>query len=355
MLIYWTLLAFPALMALAHPLNSQSGRNSPAQSLGYAAFVLLYTAIAALRFETGGDWLTYDLLYDDIRTDTFTHALTVSDPLYGLLNWIGAQTGLGIFFVNAVCGLVLGWGVVKVSTRFREPWLAITMAVPYLLIVVGLGYVRQGAAIGVILLAIASFDQSKPLRTLVYLMVAMSFHATAVVTLPMFTYAVTSRHKMLGVLIAVLGVAAFYLLLAPRIEVFEAGYVSNEYDSGGTFTRLMMSLIPSALLLLQWRKFGTSERVRSVWISIAIANFVALAALGVFSSSTAVDRIALFFSPIQIAVMGEFRSLVPLNQRFAIPARMALITIAAMVQVVWLVYATHAEFWVPYRSILEFL
>ncbi|MFM5949476.1 MAG: EpsG family protein [Novosphingobium sp.] len=355
MLIYWILLAFPALMAIAYPVSADRARTGPAQGLALAFFLVLYTGIAALRFETGGDWLTYDLLYDDIRTDTFAHALSVTDPLYGLLNWIGAETGLGIYFVNAVCGWVLSYGVVKVALRFREPWLAITMAVPYLLIVVGLGYVRQGAAIGVILLAIASFDQSKPLRTLIYLMVAMAFHATAVVTLPMFTYAVTARHKMLGVLIAVLGVAVFYLLLAPRIEVFEAGYVANEYDSGGTLTRLLMSLIPSLLLLLRWRNFGTSVRVRSVWVSIAIANFAALAALGLVSSSTAVDRIALFFSPIQIAVMGEFRSLVPLARRFTIPTRLALIAVAAMVQVVWLVYATHAEFWVPYRSVLEFL
>lgn len=355
MLIYWILLAFPALMAVAYPVNPDRRRISPAQGIGYLFFLLLYTVVAAIRFETGGDWLTYDLLYDDIRTDTFAHALTVTDPLYGLLNWIGAETGLGIYLVNAVCGWVLGSGVIQVSLRFREPWLAITMAVPYLLIVVGLGYVRQGAAIGVILMAIASFDQSKPLRTLVYLMVAMAFHATAVVTLPMFTYAVTARHKLLGVLIAVLGVAVFYLLIAPRIEVFEAGYVANEYDSGGAFTRLVMSLIPSALLLWRWRHFGTSERVRSVWVSIAIANFAALAALGLISSSTAVDRIALFFSPIQIAVFGEFLALVPLGQRFTIPIRLLLIATAATVQIVWLVFATHAEFWVPYRSILEFL
>lgn len=355
MLIYWILLAFSALMAIGYPVNVDRGRLGPAQGLALAFFLILYTVIAALRFETGGDWLTYDLLYDDIRTDTFAHALSVTDPLYGLLNWIGAKIGLGIYFVNAVCGWVLGYGVVKVALRFRDPWLAITMAVPYLLIVVGLGYVRQGAAIGVILLAIASFDQSKLLRTLIYLLVAMAFHATAVVTLPVFTYAVTSRHKMLGVLIAVLGVAVFYLLLAPRFDAFEAGYVANEYDSGGTLTRLLMSLIPSALLLLRWRNFGMSERVRSVWISIAIANFAALAALGVFSSSTAVDRIALFFSPIQIAVMGEFGSLVPLNARFIIPTRLALIAVAAAVQMIWLVFATHAEFWVPYQSVLQFL
>jgi hypothetical protein len=355
MLIYWVLLAFPAIMALAYPVGGVRAQSGSAQGVAYTAFLLLYTGLAAIRFETGGDWLTYDLMYEDIRTDTFTHALTVTDPLYGLLNWIGAQTGMAIYLVNGVCACLLGYGTIKVAMRFREPWLAIVMAVPYLLIVVGLGYVRQGAAIGVVLLAIATFDQAKPLRTLFYLLIAMGFHATAMVALPMFAYAVTARHKVVGVFLAVLGVAAFYLLLAPRLGSLEAGYIENEYDSSGTLTRLIMNLMPSLLMLLRWRQFGTSERVRSVWISIALANFAALAALAVTPSSTAVDRVALFFSPIQIAVLGEFRSLVPLNERFTIPIRLILIGVAALVQVVWLVFATHAEYWVPYRSVLEFL
>ncbi|MBN8500765.1 MAG: hypothetical protein J0M19_06405, partial [Sphingomonadales bacterium] len=71
-----------------------------------------------------------------------------------------------------------------------------------------------------------------------------------------------------------------------------------------------MNVLPSALLLLRWRYFGASDRVRSVWILVASANMLALAALYLTPSSTAVDRVALFFSPIQMAVFGEFRDLV---------------------------------------------
>jgi hypothetical protein len=144
-------------------------------------------------------------------------------------------------------------------------------------------------------------------------------------------------------------------VLAPRLENFEAGYLDAEYESSGTFTRLAMSLIPSALLLLRWKHFGQSDSVRSIWVLIAIANFACLGALALSPSSTAVDRVALFFSVIQMGVFGEIRNLVPISDRNAVMIRLVMVTIAAAVQVIWLVFATHAEFWVPYKSVLQFL
>ena len=353
MLIYWLLLAYPAVLALAYPVAGERLRASAAQGLGYAGFLLFYTLLAAFRFETGGDWLAYENIFDAIRYDTLGFAISFTDPLFGLVNWLSAQLGTGIYLVNGVCAGLLGLGVIAAARRLREPWLAITIAVPYLLIVVGLGYVRQGAAIGLILLAIAAFDQSRPVRTALTLLIAAGFHSTAVIVFPLFAYAIARRHKLLAVLFAALGVGVFLLVLAPRLDTFETGYIEAAYESGGALTRLLMSLLPSALLLLRWRHIGASDKVRSVWIGIALANFAALAALAVSPSSTAVDRLALFFSPAQMVAFGEFRDLVPLADRFAPLARVLLIGLAGLVQVIWLVFATHAEYWVPYQSLFE--
>lgn len=355
MFIYWLLFAFPAMMALAYPVTAERYRPSPAQSLALISFLLLYIGMGALRFETGGDWLTYDETFEDIRTDTFSYALTSTDPLFGLINYISAQFGTGVYLVNAICAWVLGYGVIKVALRFREPWLAVMMAVPYLLIVVGFGYVRQGAAIGMVLVAIASFDQSRPLRTAFYLAIALGFHSTAAMTFPIFAWALARRYKVFAVLFGALGAFAYVNVLAPKLGHFEAGYVDAEYDSGGAAARILMSLVPSVLLLLRWRHFAGSTRIRSVWVIVAVANVVLMGALLLSPSSTAVDRIALFFAVVQLAVFGEFRDLVPVSNRMALLVRLMLIAIAAAVQVVWLVFGTHAIYWVPYKSILQFI
>ena len=355
MLIYWILLAFPATMALAYPAAMERYRASAAQGLAIISFIIFYTMLAALRFEIGGDWGNYEAKYLDIKTDSLGYALTSTDPLYGLLNWLSALVGGGVYLVNGVCALLLIYGVVRVALRFRDPWLAITMAVPYLLIVVGMGYVRQGAAIGLILVAIASFDQSRPWRTSIFLALAMGFHSTAIVVFPMFAYALSTRHRALSVIFTALGSAAYIFVLAPRLSGFEAGYLDADYDSEGAFVRVLMNVLASAMVLLRWRYFAPGNKARSVWISIGLANFVAFAILLVTPSSTAVDRLALFLAPIQVAMFGEFRNLVPLPGKFAVLLRLLLIAVAVAVQVVWLIYASHAEYWVPYQSVLQFL
>lgn len=353
MTIYWLLYVFPALMALAYPTTSRPSSGAAGQVLALTAFVVFYTLLAGLRYEIGGDWGNYLEIYDDIAGSSLGNALTVTDPLYGLVNYLAAQADLTMYFVNGVCAFALVLGVVRIAGSFRDPWLAITMAVPYLLIVVGLGYIRQGAAIGMLLLAINAFDRGKVYRTILYLLMGVGFHATAVMVFPLFALALARRNRFMAFFLALASVAAYFILVVPRFEKFQAGYIEGELDSTGALARILMSLVPSLLLLLRFGRFGTSARVRSIWWSAAVANVIAFVALGLSPSSTAVDRAGLYFSIAQIAVYGEFRNMVPLSERTASLARFTLIAVAALVQVVWLVYATNSIDWVPYQSLFD--
>ncbi len=352
MTIYWLLFGYAAIMALAYPVDTARHPAGMGRSLALIAFVLFYVLIGALRHETGGDWETYQEMFADMESEPLSYAMSVTDPLFGTLNWISAQFGLGIYLVNGICCLILGTGTVLAATRMREPWLAILIAVPYLLIVVGMGYIRQGAAIGLMLMALAQLDRSRPAVTIVYLLLATGFHSSAALIFPLFAWSLVSKNKVMAVVLMIVGSLAFMTVLVPRIDSFEAGYLDAEYDSGGAAARILMSVVPSVLVLARWRNFSASKRVRAVWMTIAVANFVALAALVLSPSSTAVDRIALFFSVIQLAAFGEIRSLAGISDRMVLLTRFALIGTAAAVQSVWLVFGTHAYLWVPYQSVL---
>lgn len=355
MLIYWLLLAYPAVLALFYPSSDARKPSIGVQNVAFFIFVSFYALTSGLRYEVGGDWEQYQTIYEDIAPDTLLYAITAVDPLYGLLNWVSARLGTEIYLVNFVCAALFGFGVIKTARRFREPWLAVTLAVPYLLIVVGMGYVRQSAALGLILIAIASFDQARPLRTIAYLILATGFHPSAIIALPLFAYAVTVRYKFLAVIFAIVFALVYALIFAPQLDRYEAGYLETEYESTGALLRVLMSALPSLLLLLRAKHFGASTRVRSVWISMALANIAALGALILSPSTTAVDRVAVMFSPIQFAVFGEFRNLVPFGTRFILLQRLLLIGLAVAIQVIWLVFATHSSSWVPYQSIVQFL
>jgi hypothetical protein len=196
-------------------------------------------------------------------------------------------------------------------------------------------------------------ERAHPLRTIAYLACAAAFHSTASVLFPLFGFVMAQRYKAVAVVVAALGAAVLITVIAPRMAVFERGYLDAGYESQGTLVRLLMSLLPSALLLLRVRLFAASPRARIIWIGVAVANFAALAALAVSPSSTAVDRVALYFAIIQIIVMGELRQLLGTSDRMTLLLRLMAVGVAASVQVVFLVFAVHAEFWVPYKSLFS--
>lgn len=355
MTVYWLLFGFAAAMALVYPNRREPVIPGAGQLLAIMAFVAAYVLLAGLRYQVGGDWITYDAMYETIRPDSLGFALTYTDPAYGALNWLSAQLGTGVYGVNAVCAVILGYGVARVALATREPWLGILIAIPYLLIVVGLGYIRQGAAIGFILLAVDALGRGNRVRVFWYLALAAGFHSTAAVVFPLFGFAMTRRYKALALVLGMVGVAALFAVLAPRFAEFETGYINAEYESGGALVRLLMSLFPSLFLLARWKSFAMESRARTIWLGLAVANLVAAVALILSPSSTAVDRMALYFSVVQIVVAGSSAQLIGAKVPVTMLVRLFWIGLAAAIQVVFLVYATHAYGWVPYKSVLQFL
>lgn len=353
MILYWLLFGFAAMMALAFPVIDARQKLGPAQTLALLTFLVAYVLLAGLRYKIGGDWDEYDAMYDTALQGSLWEAVTFGDPAFGLLLWVAGRLGLGIYLVNGVCAALLGYGVIRIAIMTREPWLAITAAVPYLLIVVGMGYVRQAAAIGMILIAVSSLKEARHGRTLGQLALAAGFHSTAGITFPLIGQGVAGRNGFWALLLTIIGTVLFAVLLSRRFELLELGYIDSEYESGGALVRLLMSVVPSVLLLLQWPRFPLKGVARSIWLSFALANIVALVALEYSPSSTAVDRMALYFSPIQMVVFGTLMDLLGVPQKGVYLVRTMAVALAAAVQGVWLILATHADLWVPYHSILE--
>ena len=73
-----------------------------------------------------------------------------------LLNWFAGQNELGIWFVNTICGGIFSYGLIAFARSQPRPWLALAVAVPYLIIVVAMGYTRQAAAIGFVMLGLSA-------------------------------------------------------------------------------------------------------------------------------------------------------------------------------------------------------
>lgn len=348
--IYMTMLGVPALFALLG--LGQEWRLGRLNAILLGLLFVAYAALIGLRFEIGADWFGYLALVRSVQYERLGTALSHYDPAFNLTAWTSMQIGWGMYGVNFVCGVFLLYGVFRFARTCPNPWLALSAAVPYLLVVVGMGYIRQAASIGLIMLSFVHLGRGQYLRFLAALVGALTFHIASLVVLPVIAVVLARRSIVLLVIVGAVGVLMAGYVLSARLDSVQTIYVKGQLDSSGTLVRLAMTALPAALFLGFRSRFDIPQPMKGIWTVMAV---VALALLGGFivsPSSTAIDRIGLFFSPLQVMVFGYVTSLFGRGRGDEQLVTLASVGYCAAVLFVWLHFSFYARFWVPYHSII---
>ncbi len=339
---YWILVAYFAGGAVVSGNAHRDGRRV---SIAFVIGGILIALMVGLRYEVGADWPTYKILFSYAAYSDLGRMLSIGDPGYQLLSWTVRRMGVEIWLVNLVCGMIFAWGLMRFAQVQPNPWLAVLVAIPYLVTVVAMGYTRQATAIGILMAGLAAVHRgATTVRFAFYVLAAALFHKTAVVVLPLVVFS-SEKNRLVNMLAGILAIYMFYSsFLADSVDEFVESYIETEYSSQGAAVRVAMNLVPAAAFFLFQRRLGFGTVERRIWFFHSIAAFVLLALLLVLPSSTAVDRLALYIMPLQIAVLSRF----PL----AFGPRMGILIVvlySLAVEFVWLNFATHARYWIPYQ------
>ena len=348
MIAYWLLLLIPLAFCLR-------GANRPWKLWQSWSIGIALTLFIGLRHEVGGDWFNYIPYLTRAEGFDLHEVIAWGDPGYNALNWLFASYSWGIYGVNLVSAAFFSFGLVWFCRAQPRPWLALCLSIPYLVIVVAMGYSRQGVAIGVMMPGLLAFERGR-LRPLLSMGAAATFHSTALVMLAFVVPAVPGRTLAMRalrlLLLLVVGGVLVQTFLAARMEGLIGGYIEAEYQSEGAAIRVAMNLLPGLILLLWPRRFGLTTQQLRLWQAMALTAVACAVGLVLLpSNSTAVDRIALYVIPLQLVVGSRL----PQTRLFGIhPSQLLLVTLSLSIAVefVWLNFATHAEGWLPYTNVL---
>jgi hypothetical protein len=305
--------------------------------------------MVGLRYQVGGDWLSYLKILETI--DQIDVGIRTQDPGYSFLNWVAARLGFEIWFVNLACAVLFTHGLTQFARRQPNPWLAFVIAVPYLIIVVAMGYTRQGVAIGFILAGLAVLDKSI-WRFVIYMALAAAFHKSAIVVLPLVALSTSQRRIVTGAIFIVSAGVLYYAFVQASIDRLMTNYVEAVYASQGAGVRVAMNIPPAVLFLLMPRRFAATDQEKKLWRNFALAALVALLMLRFTSSTTAVDRLALYIIPLQLFVLSRVPLAFSNNGKPSLVLTLLLILYSFAIQFVWLNYADNAPSWLPYQFYL---
>lgn len=348
----------PALAALnARPRYASSKEASLNSSWIFIGVVLIF--IIGLRFKVGGDWAAYMRHIRFVAPDmSFREAIMSSEPGYWLLNKLIVSLGigdLGIVFLNLISACIFVYGLIVFCLYMPRPWLALAVSIPYLVVVVGMGFTRQSAALGFEMLGLVALSRKRFFWFSVWILLAASFHRTAIVILPIATLIVSKNLWISRASIILVALVAYDAFLSKDIDDLILNYVTNEYQSDGALVRLSMNLLPAILFLSRRSRINMLATDRGIW---SIFSYISIALfIGYFftSASTALDRLALYCIPLQVFVFSHFPELMGFSGR----RNSAIVFIALLpfgvVLAVWLLFANNSAAWVPYLSSVFYL
>lgn len=347
-MVYWSLFLVPTIGALFEVEGPKGAKPTFVLLLSFLFLVIAFR-------ETGGDYSRYLVLSDLIEGMSFSEAVEASDPLYGALNWLSNLAGFGLYGVNVVCALIFLYGFARFCAPESRSLLMLASATSYLVIVVVIGYTRQGTAIGLEFLALRALMARRLFPYLAWIVVAAGFHRSAAILLPLGYLAAPAHsgwsRKLSGGATVLGALILIAIELSGQADTFIQNYLqSGHYESQGAFVRSFMSVAAATLFLFNQRKWATTWGDRDIWLVFAIAAF-AIFAFSV-EASTAADRMGLYIIPLQIIVFARLPSLM---QSARVKNLFVVGTIGAygFALGVWLHLGQFAGvLWLPYSSLL---
>ena len=201
----------------------------------------------------------------------------------------------------------------------------------------GHGLYPPGDGIRLLLWGLVYLKDSRRLAFVVTIALAATFHKSAVILLPLAALAAAKNRVWTAFWVGLASLGMYWLFLEEQSEKLWENYVVDDYSqaSQGGAIRVAMNAVPAFLFLALRHRFQMPREQHRLWFWISVMSLVCMPL--VLQAPTAVDRVALYFMPIQLVVFSHLALLFhPSNRPYL---RLGILAGYALVQFVWLNYA----------------
>lgn len=325
------------------------GRQQP-PALWFLMMVVL-SIFVGLRHRVGMDWNNYLIMIQRAYSGDVWESLSVAEPAYAIMLWFSADLNFGIYGANLIGAVFLMLGVSRLAKSTPNPWMALMVALPFLLVVIGMSANRQAIAIGILLWLVAGWQRSSLIQRVAVILMAGLFHASAVFFLAFVALDLRVNFALKYLIAFALAIVSLYILQqSGSFETYQASYIESEnaFASTGAMQHVMLNAGPALLLL-------TPRWVREQLFPFPLIRQMALVALMIIPLAlilpTAAGRLTLYFFPVSIFGLSAlpllFRSS---EERTFVSLLLSLFMV--FVLWFWLSFANSSGAHLPYRNAL---
>lgn len=334
------------LFLLRYALAKQSRQSKEI----YLLVLFSLFVFSAFRYQVGCDWPGYYFQYAAAANFDWSTITSIQEPIWwAILAYINA-TNLPYPVINIVSSAIFFFGIHILARRQPDPLGFLVLLFPILIINLPMSGIRQGAAIGLICIAFASFIDRRPFRFAIWVMLSAGFHSSAMIfmlLLPLTTGRYTGQRLMLAAFVALPGV--YFLTSSDAVELATSRYVGTGVEAFGAAFRVGILGLSAIYFFLFVRKKWLLTWPADYSLASVGAIGMALALLLVPISTVIADRLGYYLVPIQTMIFARLPFL-PFGKDLALHSAFPYLGLL-LVFTVWTQISGHFEHcYNPYQT-----
>ncbi|WGZ96181.1 MAG: EpsG family protein [Candidatus Thiothrix putei] len=349
MIIYYLLFIIPALIFIGKP-NIITKKHAD-----YLFFSIIAIFLIGYRSGTGGDWGNYFHQFKKIGENTlfqyiFDNTKNSHEFAFDTLFWLGYNYA-DFYLVMTVFAAFSFYALYYFAKNQPYFWLTVAIAVPFFVVIMVMGYTRQGLALSVLMIAIGYLAKGKPIYYLLGVIIATGFHNSAIVfsVLAIPSFFKMNKYRSIGLMIifpaALIGSSFVEEYFSTKVQnyIVEAGYKGSYMSSSGAFIRILINAAAGSAFFLyrkQWQQIFPHDYY--IWQLLSIATLASIP-LMFLASSTSADRMALYLLMVQMAIWPRVIYMSkPQNRQLLMFGSIAAY---GSILAIWLNYADNVWMW----------
>ena len=315
-------------------------------------FLFYLIFFIGLRHHTGGDWSAQ--IYEYYRAQVSFNIYTLDfrgDFLYSYLNFLVSYFHGSIYIVNVFLASLLVLSVYLYSSLLSQRFITLLISFPYIFVVVGMGFNRQGMALSLILIGLYYLQKNKYFIFILYSAFSIFSHKSAIIILAI-SFFKFNKYFFLRIISTFLVALLTIYFVKDDLTRSYFYYVGEgvHLDSKGSVFRNFFNTIPVLILIIFYKRFLRimTEEEKQIYLFFSFYQLILL--IMSFYISTFADRMTIYSLPLQLFIFSNLHSV--FNPKYKIFINIIILSMYNCYFFIWIYLGQYSKVWFPYRNII---
>jgi len=321
-----------------------SKKNYSYEVLIWNFYIIFLIIFVGLRHEVGGDWKIYIDFFEESKFFDLEHISLNTDIVYIYINKIANLLGVGIYGVNLFSAIIFFLAINSFLKNTKNKWLGLLICFPIVIVVLGMGYARQGLAFAFALFLILSLENRKIIASLIYFALALFSHKSSLCCMLFYIFYILYYKNYKFLILCFIGFILLYFLFQATFNHLLFFYLGSGQHmmSFGSIPRSLLIALVSIIFLFNINDLELSDYQKFFYKYLSY--IILLISPFSFLTSITTDRILLYYCMIKII----FVSTADLENRSQKLLINGIILLYITYFTIWISIGVNSFSWLPY-------